>query len=347
MMRFESVVDEVRPFHIAGRVETFDAGQFLGLAHALVGQVTGVFLLLDLVVLVRLVLLQVGQRHRHLVGLGVAANVAERLAGDDERRARLVDEDVVHLVDDGVVERLLALVVVRVELGVAPAGRLHVVAQIVETVLAIGTVGNVAVVGLAAGDGVHVALNEPGRDAECLVNRRHPFAVAAGQVIVDGDDVDAFSLKSVEESGQRGHKRLAFASDHFGDVAAVKDDAAKHLYVEVPHVLSAESGFAAGRERFRQQVVELGPLSQPLAKLRRQRLHLLNGKRVHLLFKRVNLREKRAGRDGRLGAGLVGADVAQLPDVTLVAGADYIGKKAAGAIYKGGNAVRHFLPQIR
>ena len=35
----ERVVDQVRPLHVAGRVEALDAGQLLGLADALVGQV--------------------------------------------------------------------------------------------------------------------------------------------------------------------------------------------------------------------------------------------------------------------------------------------------------------------
>ncbi len=57
-MRLEGVVDQVRPFHVAGRVEALDAGQFLRLVNALVGQMAGVFLFLDLEVVTRRVLLQ-------------------------------------------------------------------------------------------------------------------------------------------------------------------------------------------------------------------------------------------------------------------------------------------------
>ena len=49
VVRLQGVVDEVRPLHVAGGVEALDAGQLLGLADALVGQVAGVLLLLDLV----------------------------------------------------------------------------------------------------------------------------------------------------------------------------------------------------------------------------------------------------------------------------------------------------------
>ncbi len=66
--------------------------------------------------------------------------VARRLAlaADDERRARLVDEDRVDLVDDGVVE--LALRVVE-------RAELHVVAQVVEAELVVLAVGDVGAVG--------------------------------------------------------------------------------------------------------------------------------------------------------------------------------------------------------
>ncbi len=48
VMGLQGVVDEVRPLHVAGRVEALDAGQLLGRADALVGEVGRVLLLLDL-----------------------------------------------------------------------------------------------------------------------------------------------------------------------------------------------------------------------------------------------------------------------------------------------------------
>ena len=69
------------------------------------------------------------------------------LAADDERRPRLVDEDVVDLVDDP--EEALALDPL-VELGD------HVVAEVVEAVLVVRAVGDVGGVRLAAGDRAQV-----------------------------------------------------------------------------------------------------------------------------------------------------------------------------------------------
>ena len=103
VMGLERVVDQVRPVHVAGRVEALDAGQLFGLAHALVGQMHGVLFFLDLEVHVLL------QLPGDLVGLGVARDVVVRRAGDDQRRAGFVDQNVVDLVDDRVVQFALAL----------------------------------------------------------------------------------------------------------------------------------------------------------------------------------------------------------------------------------------------
>ncbi len=303
-------------------------------------------LLLDLVVAAGVALLQLGQLRGDPVGLVVAADVGEGLAGDDERGAGLVDEDVVHLVDDGVVERdRLHLAEVRVVALVAAAGRLHVVAQVVEAELAVGAVGDLAVVGLAAGGGVHVGLDEAGLDAEGAVDGQHPLAVAAGEVVVDGDDVDALGLQRVEVGGQRGDEGLAFAGDHLGDVAAVQHDAAEDLHVEVAHVLGALGGLAAGGERLGEDVVEGGALGELLAELRRDVLELLGAERLHALFEGVDLRQEAAGHDDVLGAGLGGAEVAELLDVALVAGAEEAQEEAADGLGEGGDAVGELLPE--
>ena len=96
VMGLQRVIDQVRPVHVAGRVESLDAGQLFGLAHAVVGQVGRVFFFFDLEVHVFL------QLPGNLVGLGIARDVVVGRAGDDQRRAGLVDQDVVDLVDDRV-----------------------------------------------------------------------------------------------------------------------------------------------------------------------------------------------------------------------------------------------------
>ena len=117
--------------------------------------------------------------------------VVER-AGDDQRRARLVDQDRVHLVDDGVDMAALHHVLEPV---------LHVVAQIVEAELVVGAVGDVARIG-----GLALLVVEPVHDhadgePEEAVDLAHPFGVALGEVVVDGHDMHAPAGERVEVHG--------------------------------------------------------------------------------------------------------------------------------------------------
>jgi hypothetical protein len=117
---------------VLGVVEVLDAEQRLDAVDALVGQHRRVRLLVDGEVDVLL------QARDELVDLVV--EVGRLLGGlrDDERRARLVDEDGVDLVDQRVVERPLHHAVGR---------QLHVVAQVIEAELVVLPVGDVGAVG--------------------------------------------------------------------------------------------------------------------------------------------------------------------------------------------------------
>ena len=207
------------------------------------------------------------------------------LAADDQRRARLVDEDGVDLVDDGVVQPALHAAVELLR---------HVVAQVVEAELVVGRVGDVGRVRLAARaraqvlqawirvrlvDVVRVVdVREilPGDDAdrqpEEVIERRVPAGVAPGQVVVDGHQVRAAPFERVEVERQGRDERLAFAGLHLGDRALVEHDAADQLDVEVAHAEGPLRSLADHRERLGQQIVE-GLAALPLTLLLLGALH--------------------------------------------------------------------------
>uniref|UniRef100_A0A6J6A2Y0 Unannotated protein n=1 Tax=freshwater metagenome TaxID=449393 RepID=A0A6J6A2Y0_9ZZZZ len=67
----------------------------------------------------------------------------------------------------------------------------HVVAQVVETKLGVGAVGDVGGVGGELLFRVlHVLQHAPAK-AEPVIDRTHPLGVSAREVIVDGDEVDS------------------------------------------------------------------------------------------------------------------------------------------------------------
>ena len=92
--------------------------------------------------------------------------------GDDQRGTGIVNQHGVHLIDDSVVVRALH------ELADV-AG--HVVTQVVETELVVGTIGNVGVIGAATVIGVGLMLVDAIHgEAEELVEQTHPLGVTLG-----------------------------------------------------------------------------------------------------------------------------------------------------------------------
>ncbi|MGY3287707.1 hypothetical protein ACVWWP_000774 [Bradyrhizobium sp. LM3.6] len=133
---------------------------------------------------------------------------------------------------------------------------LHVVAQIVEAVFVVGAVGDVAGISRLALGIVQAVDDHAGGHAEEAVDLAHPGGVAAGEVVVDGDDVDALAGERVEIDRERRDQRLAFAGLHLGDVALVQHHAADQLDVEMALAERALGGFTDRGESGDQEVVQ-------------------------------------------------------------------------------------------
>ena len=113
----------------------------------------------------------------------------------------------------------------------------HVVAQVIETELIVGSECDVAVVGLAPLGGVGVMLVDAvhGKAME-LVQGAHPLGVTLGEVVIDGDHVDSLACEGVEEYGKGSYEGLSLTGRHLGDLSLVEDNAADELHVVVDHV---------------------------------------------------------------------------------------------------------------
>ena len=238
---FEGLVEVVGELDVFVFVEVFDAEGFFGFGDAALGGGDGVGFFVDGKVFV------LAQSRDDFGEDVVEVGGFFARAGDDERGAGFVDEDAVDFVDDAVVERALYHLV-----GVDD----HVVAEVVEAVFVVGAVGDVGGVGGFALVEVEAVDDEAHGEAEEAVDFAHPFAVAFSQVVVDGDDVDAFAGEGVEVDGEGGDEGFAFAGAHLGDVAGVEDHAAEELLVEVAHAGGAAGSLAHDGEGFGQQVVE-------------------------------------------------------------------------------------------
>ena len=154
-----------------------------------------------------------------------------RLARDDQRRARLVDQDRVDLVDDRVPAAALNTPLER---------RRHVVAEVIEAELRVRAVGDVRRVGLPSLDERHHVPDEPRTHAERLVTAPS-LGVALGEVVVDGHEVDALARKRVQVERHGRDEGLPLSGLHLRDIAFVEDDRAHQLHVERPQAERAAS----------------------------------------------------------------------------------------------------------
>ena len=221
-----------------------------------------------------------------------------RGAREHERDQRLVDEHRIGLVDQRHVGvRRHQVVDVGDEL----------VAQHVEPDLVDRGVGDVALVGGAALVGGRVRGDPADGQPHRFQQRAHPFGVALGQVVVDGDDVHVPAGERVTGGRDRAGQRLALAGGHLDDVACQHPQRAEQLDVERTQPGRAFGGLAGDREELR-NVLRLGEILevQQLGGLLQLLVVEAGGLRVELL----------GGADLRHRAGLVpvGAGAEQLPE---------------------------------
>ena len=249
--------------HVLGGGQVLDLEVFLGLLDALGRQGAGLVLFVHDVIAIGLLigLHLVFQLHHHAlaqgadkaVHLGVQAGGVLAPAGNDQRRAGLINEDGVHLIDDGIHMAALHHVVL--------VGH-HVVAQVVKTKLVVGAVGDIGIVSTAAGIAVQPLHDEAHGQAQPAVKLAHPLAVALGQVIVDGNDMHTLAGQSVQVGGQGCHQRFAFTGLHLSDVAPVQGDASRDLHGEMLHAQHTPSSLTADGKSIRQDLVQRGASSQ-------------------------------------------------------------------------------------
>ena len=117
----------------------------------------------------------------------------------------------------------------------------------------------------------------------------HQLGLVLGEVVVDGDDVDALALEGVEVGRQGRDQGLALTGLHLGDVAQVQGRPTHDLHVEVPLADGALAGLADRGERLGEDVVEGLTLLEPLAEDVGLGAQLLVGELLEVLLDRVDL----------------------------------------------------------
>ncbi|NYH14005.1 hypothetical protein GGD41_001233 [Paraburkholderia bryophila] len=222
------------------------------------------------------------EQRRQRVHAHVEFGVIFGLARDDQRGAGFVDQDRVDLVDHREIQGSLHARVGLVD---------HVVAQVVETEFVVRAVRDVRGVGFLLRVVIHLRQVDADRQTEEVVQARHPFGVALGQIVVDRDNVDAAARQRIQVNRQRRDESLALTGAHFADLAVVQDHAADQLHVEVAHFQHPLAGLAADRERLRQELVERLAARDALAEFTRFGAQLIVRQLLDLRFERIDRRD--------------------------------------------------------
>ncbi len=161
------------------------------------------------------------------VGKVIPRRTLVRLARDDQRRPRLVDQDRVHLVHDRKRPLLLHLLIL---------ATLHLIAQIVKAELARRPVHHVAPVHVA----LHILrlhvlrVDRPHRQPKGMEVRKRPVTVTLHQVVVHRHHVHGHPLDRRQIARQRSNDRLALARLHLRDLAARQHHRPDELHIERP-----------------------------------------------------------------------------------------------------------------
>ena len=98
--------------------------------------------------------------------------------------------------------------------------------------------------------------NQADRQAEETEYLTHPFRVTFCEVVVDGNDMNAFTLKSVQVSRKRFDHGFTFTGTHFSDTALMEDNTTEDLNGIMLHIEDTGAGLTADSESIREDSIE-------------------------------------------------------------------------------------------
>ena len=245
----QRLIDVVENFHIRDIGKIVHSEQVFTAPKSFLRQRDGAVLFIDLIIDVA------AEFRDDLVETVVLVGRFLARPGDNQRCSRFVDENRVDFVHDCIL------------MGALNAMRqieLHVVAQIVETELVVGSIRDIGTVGFPPFIVVQAVLDNPNGESQKFVQASHPLGVAPGQIIVDRYDVNPFAFQGIQICGKRCDQRLTFTCLHFRNAALMQHNSTDKLHVEMPHVERALACFTHDGEGIRQQVFEGFPVFEAL-----------------------------------------------------------------------------------
>jgi len=110
--------------------------------------------------------------------------------------------------------------------------------------------------------------------AQHAIDGPHPFRIPPGQVIIDGDQMDAPARQGIQIHRHGGRQGLSFTGLHLRNLAFVQDQPAQDLNIERPHVHRSPGCFADNGKGFGHDVIERSALGQLFPEIGRPKCQL-------------------------------------------------------------------------
>ena len=110
--------------------------------------------------------------------------------------------------------------------------RFHIIAQIIKSQLVVGGIGDVTAIGIVFLSFGLLWIDHARGHAKGAIDLAHPLAVATCEIIVDRDDMNAFSGQRIEIGRKGCHKGFTFAGFHFRNIAFMQENTPHQLHVK-------------------------------------------------------------------------------------------------------------------
>ncbi len=158
-------------------------------------------------------------------------NLRLRLRRNDKRRACLINEHAVGLINNGKVQSAQTHVAPARGIGQCPKPQTqvtalltkdHPVTQIIESQFLVGAIDDIGPIGLLPLRQLLACDDHTNAQAQSRVKRRHRLGIASRKIIIDRDDMNRESRECCSRCSQGRCQRLAFASRHMRNHAFKK-----------------------------------------------------------------------------------------------------------------------------
>ena len=275
LLRLNGVVQEANERGVLGFVEVLHTQVVFHLVNAGFEDADGALLLVYFVVFTAL---EQGRGNARELCIP-AVRLTGCGTGNDQRGTRLINQDGVHLIDNGEVVAALNLLL---------HGPRHVVAQVIEAELVVRTVGDVCGVLLTTLIRFHGGENHAALHAEETEHTTHEVRLVLSQVVVHGHNVHALAAQRVQVRGQGRDEGLTLTGLHFGNVAQVQRCTTHELHVVVALAQGTLGCFTDHRKGLRQHNVEGFAVLDALAELVGLCSQFLIGHRCEAVLERVH-----------------------------------------------------------